>query len=255
MGSDGNGEDALKKVVARIRALLDKTEEHGCTEGEAISAAEKAAEMMAKHGLTEEQVRARAEQADSFRKAKTTYSKDDEILDRIWVVAVAIAKLTNTRYWRADSGTAVVFFGFDGDVEIATYLLAIVKRAMTDETRTYVREILALVVGSRKRRRTGAFMDGMRDRLFDRIWEIAESRRKKGTGIVVLTMALIDAEIDRLGIQLSMGDGGPRSLRGLRDYDAGQEAADKIGLNDGVRGPEATAPVLMLGDGGGRYTE
>jgi len=248
-------DDPLKKIAARIRALLDKTEAHGCTEGEAISAAEKAAEMMERYGLTEEQVRARAEQADSFRESKTTYTTADRVLDRIGVVAVAISRLTNTRFWWDREPNATVFFGFEGDVEIATYLLAIVKRAMTDETNTYEREFLALAVGIRKDRRLLAFMDGMRDRLYERIMEIAESKRRRGTGLVVLTMALIDAEIDRLGKKFTSSAANDRRVRGLSDYKVGKEAADRIGLHEGVRGPSATETHLLPGSGAGRYTE
>ena len=44
---------AREKLLKRIQALLAKTSARGCTEGEAIAAAEKAAELMREHGLSE----------------------------------------------------------------------------------------------------------------------------------------------------------------------------------------------------------
>ena len=39
------------KIAARIRALLAKTVENGCTEAEALSAAAKVAELLDRHDL------------------------------------------------------------------------------------------------------------------------------------------------------------------------------------------------------------
>lgn len=46
----------LEKIKARIRALLAKTVANGCTDGEALAAAEMAARMLREHGLTAEQL-------------------------------------------------------------------------------------------------------------------------------------------------------------------------------------------------------
>lgn len=49
-----------ERIAAIIRALLEKTVANGCTEDEAIAAAAKAAEMLAKHNLTVDEVELRA---------------------------------------------------------------------------------------------------------------------------------------------------------------------------------------------------
>ena len=42
-----------QKIRDRIRALRDKTAARGCTEAEALAAAEKAAQLMRDHGVSE----------------------------------------------------------------------------------------------------------------------------------------------------------------------------------------------------------
>jgi Protein of unknown function (DUF2786) len=59
-----NGTNTRAELIAKIRALLAKTVERGCTPGEAKAAAKKAKEMMQDYGITEEEIRA-AEDAES----------------------------------------------------------------------------------------------------------------------------------------------------------------------------------------------
>jgi Protein of unknown function (DUF2786) len=59
-----NGTNTRAEIIAKVRALLAKTVERGCTPGEAKAAAEKAKAMMKEYGITIEEIRA-AEEAEN----------------------------------------------------------------------------------------------------------------------------------------------------------------------------------------------
>ncbi len=228
-----------ERIAARIRALLAKTVENGCTEEEAVAAAAKAAEMLAKHNLTVDEVQIRE---SKFKKHSERY--EDLVGERSWIVADAIAHLVECRYWRSNPGVHpvhITFFGFEHEVEIAQYLMAICVRALEDGlARTNLRNRL-LRPTIRKSKAT-AFLDGMVRRLAERIRAL-KPPSPTGTGLVVLKQDLIDAELKNAGLKMGKMNG-----RMSRDFDSefmrGREAGDKVSLNEGLRG--ATKSPLLL---------
>jgi hypothetical protein len=218
------------KIAARIRALLAKTVENGCTEDEAVSAAAKAAEMLARYNLTVDEVHLRE---TPF--AKHAEQHDDEVGSRLWKVADGIAYMTGCRYWSSAPGfrTEVTFFGFAHEVEIARYLLDICARAMRQEDRRLNR-IHGLLVPRKRRMIILPFLDGMADRLRERIRALKPAA-PTGKGLVVLRGALIDAALADEGIETRDGRGrASRDLEG--SYVDGRLAADRVALNRAVNG-------------------
>lgn len=220
-----------ERIAAKIRALLAKTVENGCTEEEAISAARVAATLLAKYNMTidETELRANPFKRDSFR-------QEDEIGERLWKVASAIADLTGSRYWRSQLGVfpvEITFFGFAHEVDISKYLLAICVRALQDGRKLVLRQY-ALLVPNRRRRHLIAFIDGMVDRLAERILEL-RGTVPTGTGLVIVRNALIDEALAAENIRLSN-----LKSRASRDFEAayidGQIAGDKVSLNQGLSG-------------------
>lgn len=219
-----------EKICARIRALLAKTVENGCTEDEAIAAAAKAAEMLERYNLSVDEVQMRE---SPF--AKHSERRDDLVGERLWKPAVAISELTGARCWTGQAGAApeINFFGFEHEVLVAKYLLEICGNAMRwHEERQ--RNSMRLLHHSVQRRRVIPFLDGMADRLHARIMAI-KPPRAAGTGLVVLHRELVDQALKDDGINLSK-----RNMRGSRDFDDayadGLSAADRVALNKGLTG-------------------
>ena len=219
-----------EKIAARIRALLAKTVANGCTEDEAVAAAAKAAEMLARYNMTVDE----AEMRESpFTRHRETH--DDAVGDRLWKVAAAISELTGARTWNAPIGMPVeiTFFGFEHEVQVATYLLEICARSMRLHE-AVLRSQMTLLNPVAQRRKIVPFLDGMADRLHDRI-KALKPPQPAGTGLVVLHNQLIDAELKKEGIDLN-----EKRARGSRDvgadYHAGRAAADKVSLNRGLSG-------------------
>ncbi len=219
------------KIAARIRALLAKTVENGCTEEEAIAAAAKAGELLARYNLTIDEVQMRE---TPFRRHQEFH--EDYVGERLWKVADAIAHLTGVRYWTSRAGVIPIeisFFGFDHEVEVARYLLEICARAMRQEHLRLNRQFALLVIAAR-RRKVLPFLDGMVDTLSRRIKEL-KPPDPVGKGLMVLRSDLIDRGLADLGLEFSK-----TRARQSRDWDetyrAGKRAGDRVALNRGVGG-------------------
>lgn len=235
--------DDRDKIAGRIRALLAKTVENGCTEDEAIAAAAMAAKLLAKYNMSLDETELRS---NPFK--RDTFQREDEIGERLWKVADAIAKLTGSRYWRSRRGVVpveITFFGFAHEVEISKYLLAICVRALTSGKKDVLRKY-ALYVASRRQQRVIAFVDGMVDRLAVRILALREPE-PTGTGLVVLRNSLIDDALAAEKIKLENMRG-----RRSRDFDDGYVdgmlAADKVSLHRGLDGEREEDRLRLAGE-------
>ena len=228
-----------EKIAARIRALLQKTVENGCTEDEAIAAAAKAAEMLERYNLSVDEVEMRASPFTTH-----TEAHDDLAAERFWKVAAAISELTHTHYWTSRAGVRPIeisFFGFEHEVLCAQYLQAICNRSMWQESDKLQRQI-ALLAPHVRRRRTAAFLDGMSDRLARRIRNLI-TPRPAGTGLVVLHDQLVAAAMAEHGHKVESS-----RARGSRTHEAEYlddvAAANAVSLNSALSGATATRGML-----------
>lgn len=222
------GKDKREALARKVRALKQKTVGNGCTEEEALAAAELLVKLLAEHNMTMDEADIRE---DEF--AHTAVKNDDPVMQRIWTVGVAVAKLTGARYWSDyDKGAPEAhFFGFEHEVMVASYMLTICHRACTDACEEQERA-LALFTQVRRRRKLGAYLDGMVDRLSKRILDMIPPR-PPGKGLIVLKNQLIDAELARIGIELK--DARTRSSDDLDEqYWRGVRRADDVALNAAI---------------------
>ncbi len=224
------------KISAKIRALLAKTVENGCTEDEAIAAAQVAAKLLEKYNLTVDEVELRENPFTTH-----TEKQRDDVGERLWKVAAAISELISVRYWISRAGVwpiAISFFGFDHEVEIAKYLLAICARAMRDEQKKAGAEY-ALFRPEVARRRTLPMLDGMADTLALRIRDL-KPKVPPGTGLVALKNELIDA-----AMEVKTGKRKMSRSRDLEDeYERGIRAGNKVALNPAM--PNENKPKTLL---------
>lgn len=229
-----------EKLAKRIRALAAMTVENGCTEDEAITAARKLAEMLAEHNMTLDEAMMREQPFTEDR----THFEEDMLGDRLWKPAEAISFLTGARYWSSPNGVSpvsITFFGFDHEVEVAKYMLAICTRAMQDGKQRVERRF-ALHIPARRRAHVFAYLDGMADTLRHRIRALKPAT-PTGKGLVVLHGSLIDQALKERGHEIE-----ERRARGSRDFDpsyaAGVRAGERVALNRGVRTDRADQHLL-----------
>lgn len=224
-------------LAARIRALKAKTVENGCTEAEALAAAEMLASLLEKYNMTLDEAEMRA---SPF--AHHNERHEDAAGERLWKVAAAITDLVGSRYWQSNVGVFPIeinFFGFAHEVEVSAYMLEICARAMRGEQERLKRLAWPRAL---RRRQLIPVMDGMADRLAERIREM-KPPKPTGTGLVVLHGALIDKEMQDRRLRTKK-----TKARSGRDwdpnYDAGRAAADQVALNPGVSTRPASQGLL-----------
>ena len=220
------------RLRARLRALLDKTVANGCTEAEALAAAEKARAIMAEHGLTTADLavgQARAEEREASRPA--------------WhnTILRAVALCTNTTV--AIEKTGYVFVGVEPGPEIAVYLRDVALRAV-DTGVTEFRASPAIAgqrlyaLGERAERDfTAAFVERLAVRLVKIFWPQRDDAARR--------RALVHKDTLFPGFPVRDAR---RRTRDARAFAAGAAAADDVALHHGVR--DGASPQHRIGGRG-----
>lgn len=123
----------LDKMLDTIRNLRKKAANTASSEAEAMAAIEMADRLMAKNGITLDDLK---ESASKGGIVTDKWGGATSVMHPVQYVATAIASLTETRTWLSYSpaGKQVLnFIGFEADVEYAMYLTDLVHNAMEKE--------------------------------------------------------------------------------------------------------------------------
>lgn len=222
------------KLIARLKAILAKTEENGCTEGEALAALEKAQEMMTAHNVTA----AELELKDAAATIERTGKADKYRVKRN--LAMAVARFTGTRCWNAVGDGGVTFCGVDGDAQFATWLLGTLQAFVLRRLKAHLR--VTPCNGSRLV--SNGFVHGCCQRISERLNELAAKARPDGNGraLVVAKGALIDAKLAEIGLRTKASRSRIRYDRS--SYDAGRAAGNGATFGRPVHGG-GSAPLLL----------
>lgn len=158
---------ASERLKAKIAGLRSKTRANGCTEAEAMAAAEAAARLMREHGLGEADL------------VMTEASAPDSSVNATWrtKLSAAIAYCTNTAAILVvdrQNGGSFVFVGRAPGPEIGLYLRDVCFRAVNSELATFKRsEFYRRRRAVRTKRQVSAdFVEGIVGRLAQRLVEL-----------------------------------------------------------------------------------
>ena len=230
---------ALDKLKGRIQALRAKTVENGCTEGEALAAAAKVAELLDRYDLSLTDVELR--DAPCERRAYEARHRKRIPLDEC---IGAIAAFCDCRVWREKSpaGEArYVFFGLRSDVEVAHYLTELVDTAVRTELGRY--KTTAAYKRFRHQDRhlaNGSFALGMVASIADKLTTMKAGRdaatRAAGRDLVVLKTSVVEAELDKLNLNLRTIEGSRRMVA-PDAFDAGGAAGASFAIDQALRKP------------------
>jgi hypothetical protein len=236
--------DKREAQIARIRALMAKTTQNGCTEAEAAAAAEAVDRLLAAYEIDLDEVSLRAQEVVRL---------DLELLHhRVRHVAMAVGNFTDCKVWSNSDAGDICFLGLEIDTEIAEYLMLLFKRAMDREAAGFVLMNLeyAEMNATGQQSMLASFEVGMAARLRDRLGELKSKRdfaqRRSGTDLVVAKAPMIAAAFGTLGIVLGRG-AQSESVRHQGAYLAGRAAADTVGIHQGVRTGHGTTSKIAAG--------
>lgn len=227
-------------VIRRIQALMGKTTAAGCSEAEALSAAEMVSRLMNKYQLDMTDIKLKEEANCQEFDINVGYKK----LTPVSFCCNAIADLTDTVVWTrvGDYGSIhIIFFGFETDVIVAQYIYTLLDRAFLVAFLDYV-DVSGYKTASPKQRvkMKDGFHFGMSARINERLREMkaAQKRENSATGrdLVVVKGAVVQAELERLGIIINSAGKGKRTQFDTNAYYAGKDAGSKVAINPGLTG-------------------
>lgn len=229
---------AFDKLRARIQALRAKTIDNGCTEGEALAAAAKVSELLDRYELSLTDVEIRDTQCEE-RVYETRLKKRIPIDECIG----AIAAFCDCRVWREKNAAGearYVFYGLPADVEVAHYLTELIDGAVRTELGRYKVSVEYRRFRHQERHLANAsFALGMCASIADRLMAMKAERdgaiRSSGRGLVVLKAAVVDRELETLGLKLRTVEAGPGRFISPDAYDAGGVAGSDVPLSPAIR--------------------
>ncbi len=234
-----SGKDAdLDRLIGRIQALRAKTVEQGCTEQEALAAAEKVAELLDRYGLSLSELSLQR-QACEGGVVETSRKRVGPVDDCV----PAIAAFFDCRVWgeKGAAGTLrYVFFGLPADVAASRYLHDLVEQAFETETARFrIGATYAAMPTGVRRTASNSFGIGLARGITAKLRALRDAREAtlrgaSGRDLVVAKAGAVEAELAKLGLQLRTR-GGSSSRRVLRDvYEQGHEAGLGFEYTPGV---------------------
>jgi hypothetical protein len=233
----------IQQVISNIRALCRKTTNNGCTEAEAMSAANKIGELMQVYNLTMDRVFLGESKciADIIQTKRGHKHPIDSCITGIGRFCDCICWFSKPR-----GQIEYNFFGLETDVEMAKYLYSIILNAIDTSTEEFKKTddyINGTEYGqyvSRKRLST-SFQRGMSYRIYQRLDEMTVKRHNEeeikspimestGTSLVLVKRRKIDNDFEKLGVKLRNANCfRPRIHQSA--FNHGKEIGNKVNLN------------------------
>jgi len=229
------------KLLEKIRALLSKTIEAGCTEGEAMAALPKARAMMELHEVTDEELQLTKEE-----KATVHYYEARDPHGVKHGLAFAINKFVGTQSWSYRGEDKRATCGLSADVEFAEWLLEALDAFVKRE---YVRYAITAASGESNERRAAMrnFIQGCTIRISERLLELAQPPKQQtanARALVVTKQAAIDECLKAAGITLGRSRASTFNVRDHGAYEAGKAAGERASFGRPVTGKSA---ILRIG--------
>jgi hypothetical protein len=238
------------KLIDRIKALLAKTIENGCTMAEAMTAFEKAQAMMREHGVSEMDV---APETEEIIQERERIRNANHIARSL---AASIARFCGVRVYRDQVNTSssdIVFTGFEGDVLLAKWMLDTLTKFVIRERDAFIAgdaDLICIKRSNPKRYRlsVNGFEIGAVNRISCRLFDLAPIANvpeapTDGKALVATKGAMIDAYLANNGVRLtSARKGGRRGYSSTAD--AGRAAGDRASFSRPVGGAAGVSGLL-----------
>lgn len=238
----------LDKIRERIRQLRKMTVENGCTEAEALSAAEMALKLMAEYGLQDIEV-------ENAFGSQNTYGRRRTVADELWKTVAFVCGVR--AFYRQSDRLLFVYYGRADNVMVAEYLHELLIGALRRSCREfrsnpeYLRRRKAKTRNAAMKAFQQAMVGRLRARLQTLWWRRAD---ESGNGYKFLDdwnerIALLDDSLAAEGVRLG---GRMRNLRlPDRRFDGARVEGAVAGNNVAIE-PGVTSGATMGLIGGGR---
>jgi hypothetical protein len=171
-------QSARDKILQRVVKLRAVAEDNGASEAEMNTALNMAAKLMESYQIEEAEL-ALAEGEGRIILEIVTRKLDTNSLNgkqrhKIILCLSSIAEFTQTKAaYRRHSGE-IIFTGHRPDVEMANYLVAMIKKSLDQEYETYKKNAVAVGYGSKT-----SFQVAMANRISSRLYDMARQAAKE----------------------------------------------------------------------------
>jgi hypothetical protein len=241
----------LSRVKGRIKALTEKTVANGCTEAEAMAAADMVGRLLERYALSMDEIEirtARCVQVEVPLGGRRRRPIDGCVPTiarfcdcKVWLARAAARDLEQSDVDRTRLGSRYVFFGFETDTALATYLFVVIDRAVITET-TAFRQLNPRFRGVRLRQASASFQHGVVARVSERLDAMRRARdatvraqRSTGTALILAKDRVVEDAFRETDVRLvGMVAMGPHVI--TTAFRAGWAAGDRVNLNRPVPG-------------------
>jgi len=229
-----------KEILKKLKAFSERTVENGCTESEALAAAKAMQSLQNKYNLTLTELDI---ELTEFVSENMQIGK--KVRHPVWETTCGLSVFCEVKI--CARGARLEIFGQQHKVDNAVYLISTFMSAMELEflqyrnTWEYDEEVNYQRLHPRRVRAN--FMNSMANRLSSRLFKMYNENRKtsgvldikssNGTALVVLADKALSTEFEKRHPRLRSS--GSRSITSGAASDAGRAAANRVGLNKGVR--------------------
>jgi hypothetical protein len=223
--------DELARVKARIRTLTERTVARGCTEAEAMAAADMVGKLLERYALTMEEIDVRQEPCVQVEVPLGGVRRRP-----IDACVPAIARFCDCKVWlaRKDGRAFYVFFGFETDTALASYLFGLIDRAIRGGVSGF--RAGTTLAGTALRRARTSFQHGMAARVAERLGAMHAEReaavgaqRSGGTALILVRHQVVEDAFRASKVRLHALPG--LTARRNAAFWAGRDAGERVNLN------------------------
>ena len=223
-------------MLAKLRAMAGRTTAAGCSEAEALSAAEMLGKMLDQYGFSHADLGKVAR--EEIKEHRLT--ECGAVIGNVSRVATSVADFCDVKVWKSTMDGSLTFFGRESDCLVAKQMMISFYHAVGIEWFLYKRANPGVAKQPNAKK---SFEFGMVGRLASRVREMKMARSahvdqasgKTGQSLVVQRIAEVDEAMEARNIKI----GKARKSRVTRNVSAqawvaGQSAADRVNITTGI---------------------
>lgn len=218
-----------QKKIAKIKALLAKTVENGCTEEEMNAALALARKLMDDYEIDDTDIQFGGESVTVETVVKTDF---DKIRGQL---ADAVGRFCHCVGWKTGkSSDTINYCGLQSEVVFAHWMLDMLADFVLFQCDLWLKRSYRRGMPRVRRIERGSFIVGCTNRIVERLQQLTPRHVGTGKDLIVLRNSLIDQHMEARGIKLRDMF---KLFRGDADaYDAGEAAGDHAQFNRPVDG-------------------
>jgi Protein of unknown function (DUF2786) len=230
-----------EKLVDKVKAILAKTTENGCTEEEALIALGKARALMDTYEITDDELQLSREEKAILHDESEADARDTHGIK--WRFGRAVSRFCNVKIYRDRSKAGLSFIGFKSDIDQAIWLLDHLADFVHDKLFEFLLDCLA-PEGKERKQEIRGFVIGITDRINSRLMKMCDpvnDGHYKIQALVVIKEQAIKDFMEAEGICL----GTSRSSAGFSEgaFASGQSAGDQASFARPMSGAGATLRI------------